>query len=175
MKKTFTKTKFFIKLISAVAFVSFLSSKISAQTIIYNENFNADSTALPAGWTTTGNAWHVETSNASTGYIGASGLANVAVRNDSATGVYDLISKSISTVGYNNIGVIWGARLTTNFPTPGSAIQGLYWSSHNGVTWNAVTYTENTNNSVWSLDNGSVPVVLPAGASNQPSLNLHLK
>ncbi len=171
MKRKSTSRQFFVNLFAIAATALFVSPTASAQvTVIYNENFDADSTALPLGWSAHGNAWHVETSNNSTGYLGASGHVNACIRNDSANGTYDLISKSISTLGYSSINVIWGARLTTNFPTTGSAVQGLYWSTDNGVTWNTLNYTENTNNSIWALDNAGTPIALPAGASNQASV-----
>src|ERR1700752_2018141 len=158
------------KLITFIASVLFPISILNAQTtVLYNENFDADSTALPTGWTSTTGGWSVKKTNPSSGYTGASGNVNAVIDNTaSSTGMYDLISKSVSSTGYNGINVSWGARLTTHFLDSGSVIQGFYWSS-NGTTWNQLSYTENSNNSTWSLDNGSAVIALPAGANNQAS------
>ena len=162
MKRIITKG-----LLAIILMCSSLSVK--AQATLYTENFDADSTALPSGWSTTG-AWLIQTTNSSSAYTGASGNFNLAIKNTSATGSYDVISKSVSTIGYSSVTVLWGARLTTNFPTSGSIVQGFYWSSDNGTTWHNLVYTENTNNSIWSLDNGGTRISLPAGANNQASL-----
>ncbi|HEU4716348.1 MAG TPA: hypothetical protein VFU15_00865 [Bacteroidia bacterium] len=164
MKRTVTRF-FLASLLAGASLVS------KAQAVIYHETFDADSSALPAGWSSSG-AWHPETSNTSNGYPGASGNVNITIRNDSATGTYDLVSKSVSTTGFSSVYVSWGARLTTNFPSGGSSIQSLSWSTDGGLTWTPVAYTENSNNSNWSLDNGGMPVVLPSGAGNQSSLKI---
>ncbi|MDB5283042.1 MAG: Por secretion system C-terminal sorting protein [Bacteroidota bacterium] len=98
-------------------------------------------------------------------------MRNVVVQNSSSpAGKDSLITSSISTIGYANITVNWGARNTTHFSDSGSYIQGFYWSADHGTTWNGISYTENANNSTWSLDNGGNSISLPAGASNQSSL-----
>lgn len=143
----------------------------SAQTVIYNENFDADSTALPLGWSAyPSSGWEVETVAPSTGYPGASGLVNVVIRNTDSTNVYYLYSKDISTVGLDSITVSWGARLTTNFMALGSNIQSFDFSTDSGVTWTNVVYTENANTNLWNLDNDSTPICLPANAGNQPAI-----
>ena len=170
----------FKKIAVGLASILFSISITEAQTTIYLENFDADSTALPVGWTTTTGGWAVKKTNVSSGYTGASGQVNAVIDNTaSTTGVYDLISKPVATTGYNTISADWGARSTTHFADSGSVVQGFYWSNNSGSTWNQLTYTENANNSTWALDNGSTAIALPAGASNQASLlfkwtvNLH--
>jgi Secretion system C-terminal sorting domain len=141
----------------------------TAQSSIYTQNFDS-AYALPNGWYAA-NSWNIDSTNSSTGYTGASGLNNVAIQNQSARAGYDtLFSNSISTIGYANIAVIWAARNTTHFSDSGSAITGFYWSADNGNTWNDAAYTENGNNSTWSLDNNGTFINLPAGASNRASV-----
>lgn len=147
-------------------------STTEAQTVIYSENFDTDSTALPGGWTGTANGFIIETGNNSTGYAGATGLYNAAIRNLSATGAYEMISKNIPTTNYSSISILWASRVSNNFPNGGSAVQSLQWSSDNGATWNNLLYNENSNNSTWALTNGGVRIYLPSGASNKPNLKI---
>jgi Secretion system C-terminal sorting domain len=141
----------------------------TAQSSIYTQNFDS-AYALPNGWHAA-NSWSIDSTNSSTGYTGASGLNNVVIQNQSARAGYDtLFSNNISTIGYSNIAVIWAARNTTHFSDSGSAITGFYWSADNGNTWNDAAYTENGNNSTWSLDNNGTFINLPAGASNRASV-----
>jgi hypothetical protein len=153
-------------------FLSALSHQASAQSTIYTQNFDFQ-TSLPAGWYATANAWYVDTTlgNISSGYTGASGVNNVVIKDTTATAGNDsLITADISTVGYKNITIEWGTRFSKHFADSGSTIS-LYWSI-DSTTWNNVAYVENTNNSTWGLENDSTPIALPAGAANQPALKL---
>lgn len=144
----------------------------SAQTIIYNQSFDA-TTMWPSGWYATPNSWYLDTTNGniSSGYNNATGGNNIVVKDtNAALGKDSLITPAISTVGYHSITVEWGARFSKHFADSGSTI-GLYWSA-NGSAWTSISYTENTNNSLWALENGATPIALPAGAANQASLKL---
>jgi hypothetical protein len=146
------------------------TTRLSAQTAIYTQNFDG-AYALPTGWATSAGSWTIDSTNSSTGYTGASGLNNVVVQNQSSPSGHDtLYSKIISTVGYTNISADWAARNTTHFSDSGSNIKGFYWSTDAGLTWNQVTYTENGNNSTWSIDNNSTVIALPSAVSNNPSV-----
>ena len=143
-----------------------------AQTSIYTQNFDSSPT-LPTGWYASPNSWYVDTttSNSSTGYTGASGLHNVVIKDTTArTGNDTLLTAAISTIGYKNILVDWGTRFSKHFADAGSTVS-LLWSI-DGSTWTPVTYIEDSNNSVWALDNRAVPIALPMGASDQASLQL---
>src|ERR1700751_1020966 len=108
MKKTITT-------LFVTAFLGF-SISTKSQVALYTENFDADTSALPTGWTATTGGWTVKKSNSSSGYTGASGNVNAVIDNTvSNTGSFNLVSKSISTAGYNTITIEWGARLTTHF------------------------------------------------------------
>ena len=164
MKKICTLIFTAILLISA-------SEQIFAQTVIYTQNFDS-SPSLPSGWYASTNSWGIDTTggNASTGYTGSTGLNNIVVKDTTARlGNDSLISEVISTVGYANITVDWGGRISKHFADSGSTLN-LYWSA-NGSAWANVSYTENTTNN-WALENGTIPVALPAGAANQSSLKL---
>lgn len=148
-----------------------LFSHVSAQTVIYTQNFDASS-QLPAGWYASPNSWTIDTTgNASTGYTGATGAHNVVIKDTTARiGNDTLITAAISTVGYNSITIEWAARFSKHFADSGSVVS-LYWSV-NGTSWTPVTYTENSNNSTWALENGATPIALPAAAAGQASLQL---
>jgi hypothetical protein len=149
-----------------------LSNLASAQTIIYDENFDSVDT-LPAGWRTNASSWYndITNTNSSTGYTGASGLHNIVVKNDSsAPGNDSLISRSVSTLGLSNITVDWGCRNSSNFLDSGSTIVGFFWSADSGATWINIPYTENASNSTWSWDNGGTAISLPAAVDSQASL-----
>jgi len=164
MKKILTSFLFFAAVI--------ISYQASAQHIIYTQNFDGSMT-LPAGWYATPNSWFNDTTlnNASSGYAGVSGANNISIKDTTATlGNDSLITAPISTIGYNNITLDWGARLSKHYADSGSTIS-LYWSV-NGTTWNSLSYTENPNNSGWYPENDSTPISLPAGAANVASLQL---
>ncbi len=147
-----------------------LSSSVSAQTLINDQNFDA-AYALPTGWSTSNGSWTIDSTNSSTGYTGASGLNNVGIANQTSPAGYDtLYSRTISTTGYTNITAVWAARNTTHFSDSGSSIRGFYWSADGGTTWNNAPYAENPNNSTWSIDNNTVAIALPAGAANKASV-----
>ena len=173
MNQNFTKSLIFALL------VFFSATTKAQQSTIYNEDFNTHvaGTYMQAGWTTNPvadtSSWHTDSSaaNVSTGYTGASGSWALVVKNLYPTGVYTLISKPISTIGYNNVTVIWGSRNSTNFPSTGSSIQSVSWST-DGTNWTNIAYTPNTNNSTWALENAGVPISLPAAAFHASSLQI---
>ena len=149
-----------------------ISYQTSAQITLYTQNFDGSS-SLPSGWYATPNSWFNDTTagNTSSGYPGASGLNNIVIKDTTAApGTDSLITAPISTVGFDNITVDWGTRFSKHFADSGSSVS-LYWST-NGTTWTNVSYIENANNSTWLLENDSTPILLPAGAANQASLQL---
>jgi hypothetical protein len=147
-----------------------VSIQASAQTSLYSQNFDGSS-SLPAGWYASANSWFNDTTlgNISTGYHGASGSNNIAIKDTTGRlGLDSLITGAISTVGYDNIAVEWGTRFSKHFADSGSTVS-LYWSV-DGTTWTNVSYVENANNSNWELENDSTPIMLPSGAANQAAL-----
>jgi hypothetical protein len=150
---------------------AFAIQTVSAQTVIYSDNFDANGFSLPAGWYATPGSWTLDTASGSTGaYTGASGHYNVGVLDvSSRLGADSLISKSISTVGFNMITIEWGNRNSKHFMDSGSTIQA-YYSINNGTSWTPLSYIQDSANSQWGIDNGFIPVALPANASNQASV-----
>ncbi len=163
--------KHLLSLFVALAVLMFATGGVStAQTNLYTETFGSlVSPALPVGWTVTPNTvtWNTVNNANSSGYPGASGLSNlIGSNNGSATNsaTYD---NNLSTVGYSNITVLWGARRTSSFS---NAIT-FEWSP-DGTTWNPVTYTEVANDATWALVNGGVRIALPSGAAGIANLRL---
>jgi hypothetical protein len=159
-------------ILSAVGLLLTCAS-VKAQTVIYYQSFDSSITNLPIDWTATPNGWVMDTSNSSAGqYTGASGGSNVVIKNDAATGVYELVSSSISTVNYKDINATWAARLTKNFTTPGSYVQGFYMTVDSGATWDSIPYTENPtgNSSPWLVDNNASPISLPSTADHKAAV-----
>jgi hypothetical protein len=158
----------FLLAATAVCAFAWVRAGSAAVVTLYGENFGATAT-LPAGWTSSNatNGWSGSTASASTGYAGASGGANVVFNNSGAgTGPHTLTySNNLSTVGYANITVLWGARATATF----NGTISFQWSG-DGVNWNAVTYTEVANTATWSLVNSGTRIPLPASAAGQPNL-----
>ena len=146
-----------------------------AQLPIYVQTFNTAYPNWPAGWSTlpASGGWVMDTStaNASNGYPGASGGAMVEIANPISgdTATYVLTSAGMSTIGFTNITVIYGARNTTHFSDSGSTISSFQWSSDK-INWNNISYIENANNSKWDLINSGVPMALPAAAAGQDSI-----
>ena len=158
------------KFVMAIMF-AFAIQTVSAQTVIYSENFDGNGPSLPTGWYATPGSWTVDTASGSTGsYTGASGHFNVGILDvSSRLGADSLISKSISTINYNMITIEWGNRNSKHFLDSGSTIQA-YYSIDNGASWTALSYIQDSANSQWGIDNGFIPVALPANASNRPSV-----
>ena len=154
-------------------FLSFLfllvGSWAVAQTTLLTQNFGTGTT-LPTGWTATTSPtqqWVATTGTASSTYTGASGGTNIVFNNGGTNGVVHNLtySNSFSTVGYNNITVLWGARATATFT---QSVTFQY--STDGTTWNNVSYTQVAANATWALVNGGVRIALPAGAAEQSNL-----
>lgn len=166
MKKNFT-------LSLALMLILCAGKNVLAQSILYHTDFDASS-QLPSGWYATPSSWWVDTTggNSSTGaYVGASGLNNVVIQDTvAARGNDQLVTSNISTTGFSNITLQWGCRVSKHFEDSGSHMS-LYWSV-NGGGWNALTYTENSPNSAWSLDNNGTAIALPSGAANAASLQI---
>ncbi|UOG73508.1 T9SS type A sorting domain-containing protein [Hymenobacter tibetensis] len=126
---------------------------------LYNENFGSG-TATPAGWTVVN--WSV-VSTGSSDYAGASGGSQYRNSSAASTNIIEY-SGNLSTVGYSNITVLWGARRTTT-----QAPVAFSWSS-DGTTWNPVIFAEVANNGTWALVNGGARIPLPASAAGVNNL-----
>jgi hypothetical protein len=156
------------------------TSKLFSQTILLTQSFDTiPQGSVPFGWSSIKAAnpaslgWGVDSTNKSTGYAGASGLRNMVIKNlGNSTGIYKLITKSISTSGYRNIAISFASRVSNNFLASGSTTPNLFYSINNGATWIAVPYTDNPANSTYALVNGGTPIALPNAANNQTSLQL---
>jgi hypothetical protein len=132
------------------------------QTTLYTQNFGTGTT-FPTGWTTSGTQpWSCSVNSSSSGYTGASGGSNALHTNIAATGTLTF-SNNLSTVGYTNITVLWGANRTGNNVT-------TFQYSIDGTTWTTVSFTEATNNSTWMLVNGGTRISLPANAAGVSNL-----
>lgn len=150
--------------------IVFLLSIVSwGQTTLLSENFGTTSGTYPTGWTSsnTTNGFAAVTTSPSGVYAGASASINARFVNTGTNGTVHTLtySNTLSTVGYNGITVIWGARATMTW-APAVTFE---WSP-DGVSWNAVSYTQVASSSTWALVNGSVPIALPAGAQGIPNL-----
>ncbi len=145
-----------------------------AQSTLHTQNFDGVATpALPNGWTTTtnfGTGWRTDSSNASAGYSGASGLINCFIRNSDSSGTYSLLSPVFNTVGYTNLSILFASRVSNNFPLSGSAVPALEYTINGGQNWLNIPYLENNANSTWALVNGGFRIDLPPTAENQPAL-----
>jgi hypothetical protein len=161
----------FSAIVTLISFTLFYNH-LSAQTVIYYQNFDSVDT-LPAGWRTNSASWYNDTTNtnSSSGYAGASGLHNVVVKNQSSPAGNDsLISPGLSTLGLSDITVDWGCRNSNNFLDSGTTIVGFFWSSDSGTVWNNIPYTENSANSDWAWDNAGTAITLPAAVDSLPSV-----
>ena len=138
------------------------------QTTIYTTNFGTTLSTFPTGWTKTSSGtgtWTIISTSASSTYAGASASMNATATNGT-TGTSALIcNPGISTIGYSNITVLWGARATSTFT---NAVT-FEWSV-DGSTWNAVSFTEVAANSTWALANAGVRIALPVGAEGASNL-----
>lgn len=153
------------------------SAALLAQTRIFYENFDTPSPPnLPTGWVSTlTTQWQTSTSSPSSAYTYtgatpttvASGNNNLVIVNSSAANTISLISPAISTIGFSDIRVIWGARRTATFTNDVT----FEWSI-DSVQWNSVNYTQVANNSTWQLVNAGTAIQLPAATANQPKLHL---
>lgn len=143
-------------------FLVLMPGFVLGQTTLYTQNFGTGTT-LPTGWSSSGTpAWTNSVNTSSNGYVGASGGSNTLHTNTSGTATLTF-SNNLSTVGYTNITVIWGANRTGNNTT-------TFQYSTNGTNWNNVTFTEVTNNTTWMLVNGGTRISLPSGASETANL-----
>jgi hypothetical protein len=169
-----------IKNYSTILFIAIAilaATNVNSQ-VLTSENFDGTiAPALPANWNTTtisSIGWRTDSSvtNISTGYPNASGIKNMVIKNSDSSGTYTLTSPSFSTIGQNNIKLIWASRVSTNFPASGSTTPVLEYSINGGTSWTLVNYTENSANSVWAPVNAGNPIQLPANANNILDLKL---
>lgn len=142
----------------------FLVNNSSGQTTIYSQNFGTG-TSFPTGWSASSGAWTNNNGVNSSGYTGASGGSNAAFINSVSSGNLTY-SNNLSTIGYTNITVLWGARLFTGFP----GTITFQWSP-DGTNWNTQTFTNVSANSTWALVNGGTRIALPAGAAGSTNLS----
>lgn len=135
------------------------------QVTIFSENFGT-STAFPVGWSTGGTVVWVGSTNGGTTYPGASGSGSMLHSNTVGEGTLTYCN-NLSTIGYSNITVIWGAARRA--PNTSS----FYYSINGGASWTQVTFTDvsaNNNLSTWALVNGGVRLNLPSDAEGVSNL-----
>lgn len=135
-------------------------------TLLHAETFGSGD-ALPAGWTTSGSGWSLQTTLASAGYGGASGGAHLCAANLAGGAAASVTAAPISTAGYRQVKVSWAARRTLDFFNP----IRFQWSG-DGATWNDVAYREVAADVSWQLVNDRVAIELPVAAWNVPALRL---
>ncbi|MFY7970973.1 MAG: MopE-related protein [Flavobacteriales bacterium] len=158
---------------------SFLTMSLSAQTVLYTQNFGTTGTtgSLPSGWTRTGTntAANLVFSNtaASSGYttpITASGVINMTDNAGAIGSTHIVTTSDIDVTGYGTVQLIWAARRSSATYATTPLVQ---WSS-DGTTWNNVSYTDvsTSANFVWTVINGGSWITLGAGADNIATLKL---
>ena len=149
-------------------FLASLYNTSYGQVAIYTQNFGTV-TSFPTGWTASSADWTNKTDVNSSGYTGASGGSNPQFLNNNITARTLTYSNTLSTVGYQNITLLWGARMTG----PATITVTLGWSS-DGSIWNNTSFTNVANDAVWDLVNNGTRIVLPAGAAGIANLRLRL-
>lgn len=150
-----------------------------AQTVLYSTDFSGGS-PFPTGWTEDGandvGAFTISTANPSSGYTdpNASGTDNLLMDDNVSFGFFNpqiivLNTGTLSTVGYVNIGVKWGAMTSNpNGGFPGPII--FEWST-DGATWNPETFTDINYDGSWQV----IPeITLPAGAEEAANLQFRI-
>ncbi|MEI7801214.1 MAG: T9SS type A sorting domain-containing protein [Bacteroidota bacterium] len=165
--------KLFLLIISVT-----LSNQSKAQwSNLISENVDGVTVpSLPTGFSSfpSGSFGFISDSTNSSDCVGASGLNNIEIRNDSSvTGDYILYFPSFSTVGKSLVNVSWNSRVSTHFLDLGSSINDLEFST-DGSTWNVISYAENAASSTWAAVNNGTPISLPSSALNKPSVQLRL-
>lgn len=164
-KVTGIETRFFAFWLTGILLV-ILPGFVSAQITLYSENFGT-TTTFPAGWSTNGTVAWIGSTNGSTGYSGASGSGSFLHANTTGTG-YLVFNNNLSTVGYTNITVLWGALRNGGV----SNMATLEYSINNGSTWNTVNFTDVSNNSIWAWVNNGARITLPESAEDVVNLIL---
>lgn len=135
-----------------------------SQTTILNENFGT-TTNFPVGWSSSGtHYWFASISSTSSGYPGASGSNHIRTEGSSTKNATLTFSDELSTEGFTNITVLWGARRTS---TQDEVI--FEWST-DGSNWNNVSFIDVSSNSTWALVNGGTRIQLPSTAENVSNL-----
>lgn len=138
------------------------------QTTLLSETFGTTAGTFPTGWTSSNTTNGFQAYNLGTlsnGYTGASSGVNARFNNTGSNSTAHTLtySNSLSTIGYTTVTVLWGVRSTTTQPVT------FQWSP-DGTIWNTVSFTQNTNDGVWRLENGGTRITLPAGAANISNL-----
>lgn len=164
-----TKFTFLFKTILMCLFIGIMlcPATSQAQITLYSTDFGSTNGSWPSGLSPSGSGtqWAVNSTSASSGYTSASGSCNVT--NGAVNTASLIFNNSLSTVGYTNIKVLWGARMTQYGASP-----AFYWSTNDGSTWNAVSFADVSNTSTWGLVNGGTAISLPSGAEGATNLQL---
>ena len=146
----------------------------SQTATLYSTTFGTG-TSLPSGFSTSSSVITVTTSNPSSGYpspstLVASGGSNLLFSNTASGNQQIGINPGISTVGFTNITVTWGATADASGAFPQDLL--FEYSTDGGTTWNVQNYNNITNaDGTWYE---ITPTNLPAGASAQSSLQFRL-
>lgn len=155
MKKNYFK-QIALVLFSGVALIG------KSQVAFYTEDFNS---GAPVGYSSSAE-WLLDDNilPVSSGYPGASGSFHYSASNGSS-GITEILTfNGVSTLAFTNVSIQWGAYKEASFPGP----VVFEWSA-DGITWNAVAYTDVANDATWAL----IPAfALPAGAAGLPNLQL---
>lgn len=120
-------------------------------------------------WSSVGTNWSVASDDVNTGASSA--------KVTGALSQPSYLEKHVSTAGFNNIGIsYWTKALQglTNLPEPVDEVF-LEWSPDNGATWNLLhTIDETSADGVWHSNIPDHPILLPAGANNNPNVMIQL-
>ncbi|TVR79010.1 MAG: T9SS C-terminal target domain-containing protein [Chitinophagaceae bacterium] len=157
-----------MKKLTFVILLSFLFSgfllESKAQDTLFYEDFGSVA-AFPDGWGgDTATVWSVATTGSSSGYPGASGGAQARSANNQVGSL--VYNNNLSTVGFENLSIIWGGRRTATKPPI-----TLEWSA-DGINWNSVSFNDVDNDGSWDLVNNGVSIDLPQSAENLSNLQL---
>jgi hypothetical protein len=177
MKKSFITL---FKMICLAIILTGFSNLASAQTVLYSTNFDTKDTLnfpkLPADWTanTTDSNWTLDHQKPSVDTQGASGHFNLFVDTKTSHLGKDAIVtlKSISTVGYKKISLMWHERVSTNLLSYKNVPRADY-SVDGGKTWDSIPHSwDYTASALWMKTNKGVPIILPAKAENITGLQI---
>lgn len=157
-------TKHILILFWILSFLLVNNSTGLGQTILYSQNFGTG-TNFPTGWSASPNgSWTINNAVNSSGYTGASGGSNARIEGTAGYS-YLIFNNNLSTIGYQNITVLWGGRRFTNDYIP----LIFQWSS-DGTNWNTVSFTDNAADANWYLVNNGIQITLPSAAGGVSNL-----
>jgi len=151
-----------IGILKTIMFVFVFGGAFAQPPTIFSTDCGTTSGTFPSGISPSGGSTQYSCNTTSASGSGFSGSCNISNGTNATATV--VMSGLVSTVGYTDVTIIWAARMTSTGASP-----SFYWSS-NGTTWNAVSFTDVSNNSTWAWVNGGTAISLPSGAEGVSNL-----